>query len=391
MSLSTREVLSSLVVVWFVVCWFIGRGRSGESLDPFFDRSYPTAERFVRVNDEIYRAVDVGGQTLGYVGIGSADGYGGPLQVAVAVTLDGGVDSLAVVEHHDTPTFFRRIVQSDILKSLLGKNYGDSFVLAEDIDAVTGATYTCHALAESVQRAVCSVARDELNLNVPAERNGIVFGLAEIVLIALFATAVIQRRYLKGTQRNVARWSTLIVGLVFLGFVFNRPFVLAHINMVLLGYWPKWQTHLYWYILITGLLLFKARRDWNVYCYDFCPFGAVQEVIGRVGGAKPRRVKWPSVLLWLQRGLVIAAVSLALAYRNPGFSSFEIFGTMFKLTGSSYQFALLAIVVLTSLFLYRPWCRYLCPLHKNTMEGLFDRTRKNLKTLWLCLRPKQPT
>ena len=99
-------------------------------------------------------------------------------------------------------------------------------------------------------------------------------------------------------------------------------------------------------------------------------------------------MKWPKLLLWLQRGLVILAVSLALIYRNPSFTSFEIFGTMFRLTGSNYQFMLLAVIVLLSLFLYRPWCRYLCPLHKNTMEGLFDRTRKNLKKLWLSLRPQ---
>ena len=73
----------------------------------------------------------------------------------------------------------------------------------------------------------------------------------------------------------------MIVGLVFLGFVFNSQFVLTHINMVLLGYWPDWHTHLFWYILIAGLFLFKARRDWNVYCYDFCPFGAAQDVLAQ--------------------------------------------------------------------------------------------------------------
>ena len=44
------------------------------------------------------------------------------------------------------------------------------------------------------------------------------------------------------------------------------------------------------------------------------------------------------MLLWLQRGLTIAAISLALMYRNPGMTSFEIFGTMFRLEGSSFQF-----------------------------------------------------
>ncbi len=388
---SVREILSILVVVWFVVCWFIGRGGSDKSLEPFFDLAYPSGERFERINDEAFRAVDAHGQTLGYVATGTASGYGGPLQTVVAVTTDGEAESLAVVEHRETPSFFVKTMQSEFLTRLLGKKHNDPIVLDEDVDGLTGATYTARGLTESVRRAAHSVTRSELKLEVPPEKHSVVFGLPEIVLIGLFATAVAQRRLLKGKQRNAVRWITMIVGLVFLGFVFNSPFVLAHINMVLLGYWPDWHTHIYWYILIAGLLLFKARQEWNVYCYDFCPFGAAQEVIGLVGGAKPHRVKWPNVLLWLQRSLVILAVSLALIYRNPGFSSFEIFGTMFKLNGSNFQFVLLAIVVLTSLFLYRPWCRYLCPLHKNTMEGLFDRTRKNAKKLWQILRPKPAT
>jgi NosR/NirI family nitrous oxide reductase transcriptional regulator len=388
---STREILSLVVVIWFVICWFIGNSRTGLGLHPFFDLAYPNADRFERINDEMFRAVDPDGQTLGYVATGTSSGYAGPLKVAVAVTLTGEIDSLAIVEHRETPAFVGRVKQSRLLDELIRKKHSDPISLDADVDAVSGATYTSRALTQSVGLAVHSVASEELNLNVPPEDRAVVFGLPEMLLIALFATAVVQRRLLKGKQRNIARWVTMIVGLVFLGFVFNSPFVLAHINMVLLGYWPDWRTHIFWYVLIAGLLLFKARRDWNVYCYDFCPFGAAQDVLAQIGGAKPRKVKWPKVLLWLQRGLVILAVSLALIYRNPSFTSFEIFGTMFRLTGSNFQFALLAIIVLLSLFLYRPWCRYLCPLHKNTMEGLFDRSRKNVKKLWLSLRPKQAT
>jgi hypothetical protein len=225
------------------------------------------------------------------------------------------------------------------------------------------------------------VAGEELELAVPGERREVVFGFAEMALIALFVVGTLRRR-LRGRAKKLVRLGTLFAGMVLLGFVLNSPFVLAHINMVLLGYWPEWQTHLFWYILIAGLLLFKAKKEWNVYCYDFCPFGAIQEFLGMIGGAKPRRVRWKSSLLWAQRILTLSAISLALAFRNPGVTSYEIFGTAFTLEGSDYQFMLLAIIVLTSLFLYRPWCRYLCPLHKNTAEGLFDNTRRIVRTGW---------
>lgn len=388
---SKAEIPSVAVVIWFVVCWFIGNSRAGLELDEFFALAYPSAERFERISDERFRVLSSEGKSLGYVATGTASGYGGPLRVAAAVTLQGELASLAIVEHRETPAFVARMRRSEMLSELVRKKFSDPIALEVDIDAVSGATYTSRAVTQSVSQAIHGVAREELKLTVPPKERKIVFGLPEALLIALFVFAVGQRRLLKGKQRKVARWITMVVGLVFLGFAFNSQFVLTHINMVLLGYWPDWHTHLFWYILIAGLFFFKARRDWNVYCYDFCPFGAAQEVLAQVGGAKPRKVKWPILLLWSQRILVILAVSLALIYRNPSFTSFEIFGTMFRLTGSSFQFVLMAIIVLLSLFLYRPWCRYLCPLHKNTMEGLFDRTRKNVKKLWLSLRPQQAT
>jgi hypothetical protein len=260
--------------------------------------------------------------------------------------------------------------------------------LGEDVDAVSGATFTSRGLTQSVHRAVRNIATGRLKLEVPPKERHIVFGIPEMVLIVLFIVGIAQRRIrVRKKLRSQLRWVTLLTGLVALGFLYNRPFVLAHINMVLIGYWPEWQTHLFWYILILGLLFFKAKDEWNLYCYDFCPFGAAQDCLGLIGGAKSHKVRWSDELVWAKRWLIAAAISLALIYRNPGLSSYEIFGTMFRLEGSSFQFALLALIVLSSMFYSRPWCRYLCPLHRHGAEGLFSWCRKQVLNAWQKLRP----
>jgi len=286
-----------------------------------------------------------------------------------------------------SPVFFEKTTRSDIMEELVRTNTADAIVFNEDIDAVSGATYTSRAIVQSVQNALIQSGKDIFGLNIMQDSQKIQFGFPEILLMLLFLSAFLQRKLFKGKTRNIIRWVTLITGMVFIGFVFNQPFVLSHINMVLLGYFPAINTHIYWYILIAGLLIFKTEKNWNTYCYDFCPFGACQEVAALIGGAKPRKIPWSEVLKWMQRILVIFAVSLALIYRNPGFPSFEIFSTLFSLDGSSIQFVVLAIVLLSSLFVYRPFCNYLCPLHRNTMEGLFDRTRKNFNKIWKNLIP----
>jgi uncharacterized protein with FMN-binding domain len=375
------------VLAWILGCWWIGAHGSGVSLDPFLNAAWPDAARFEDLGGDTYRAEGEGDEVLGYVATGTASGYGGPLRVAVSLTPEGLVESMAVVEHRETPSFFRRVIDGRFLRRLVGKTPEDPIILGEDVDAISGATYTSNALTQSVHRAAREIAQDQLQIAVPADQRRIVFGLPEIVLIALFAVAVLRRR-VGGRFSNALRWTTLLGGLVFLGFAFNSSFVLAHINMVLLGYWPEWQTHFYWYLLIAGLLLFKATDEWNVYCYDFCPFGAMQEIAAKIGGARPQRLRWHQGLVWAQRLLTLGAISLALVYRNPGLSSFEIFGTAFRLEGSSFQFALLAIMLLSSLFLYRPWCRHLCPLHRNTAEGLFDNTRRIARTTWETLKAR---
>jgi uncharacterized protein with FMN-binding domain len=383
-----RDILIAVVVTLFIISWFIGSTREGPVLDPFFHRAFPNAE-VSRIADNLHEARRSDDSVAGYATLGSAAGFGGPLTVAVAVSPEGRVTSVAVVEQRETPSFFEKAVAGRILDRLAGRSYQDRIVLGEDIDGVSGATYTARAFTQSVQEAVRRVAAGQLGLETPPQDWRFVFGLPEIVLILLLGVSIYRHRSRGNRKLKAAlRWVTLLAGLVFVGFLFNGPFVLAHLNMIMLGYWPDWQTHIYWYILISSLLFFKSQEEWNLYCYDFCPFGAAQDLIAKVSGAKPRPVRWSTLLLWLQRALTIAAISLALMYRNPGMTSFEIFGTLFRLEGSNFQFTILAIILLTAFFIHRPWCRYLCPLHKNTTEGLFDRIRVLVGKLWQRIHPK---
>ena len=108
--------------------------------------------------------------------------------------------------------------------------------------------------------------------------------------------------------------------------------------------------------------------------------------MGVIGGAKlTGSSKYRRLFVWLQRGLAWGAIVIALLFRNPGLSSYEVFGTLFSFTGSSILFVLLGIILVMSLFVKRPWCNYLCPLDPvydiiRLVRGwgfeLFQKTRK---------------
>ena len=387
----TRDSLVVVVIILFIASWFYGKQNFKAHIDPFFEKAWTEAESYNQINENYAEVLDENEEVIGYMAKGKGDGYGGPLTVGVAIDTTGIIQSLAVLEYRETPSFFHKVLKKGILKDLAQRSVNDSVPFTQLVDGITGATLTYRAITESVEEASNTVAQQGFNINKPDKKKDVLFGLPEIILILLFVIAVLRRKFVKGKNGQRLRWLTLISGFILLGFVYNRSFVMADINMVLLGYLPDWHNHLYWYILIIGLFLFKAKENWNTYCYDFCPFGAAQDILGEIGGAKNRPVQWPKLLLWSQRTLAITAVSMALLFRNPGFSSFEIFGTMFDLNGSSYQFVLFAIILLLSLFIHRPWCRYLCPLHKNTLEGLFDRVRNYAKLIFKLIFKKWMT
>lgn len=364
-----ERLLAFAALVIIVIAYFIGLSRAEADLEPFVKQTFPSAGYFEQTQGGIFRAWDNPNKEslLGYVSIGTADGYGGQLKLAVAVSLEGTVLEFIVVEHKETVSFFQRVLRSRLLESLKSKDYSDSFLLGLDIDGVTGATYSSRALAEAVKNASRLVATKALNFPAIEEPSPRVrFGLAEAVLLGLFLFGFMARKK-SFKSKKAARWVSMIIGIGFLGFFLNKPFTLVLINKILLGFWPKWQLELFWYILLGGIVLITLIDNRNPYCEWFCPFGATQECIGVIGGAKVRvQDRIHSGLRWLQRFIALTAIVLAMIYRNPSVSSYEVFGAFFRLIGTNLLFILLAVVLVAALFFRRPWCSYLCPLRPVT-------------------------
>lgn len=382
-----ENILAVVALAIVIIAWFVGSFRAEADLAPFLKQAIPLADHFEPAPGGTYIAWKNSAkeQLIGYVTTGSADGYAGEIKMAVAVSPEGTIIGLAIIEQRETASFFQRVLRSGLLQSLEGKAYSDPFALDQDIDGVTGATYSSRALADAARRASRKVA--SINLGLPAIKEPsppIQLGIPEAVLIALFVFGIIGRLK-RFKYKKTARWVSMLVGLSVLGFIYNQPLTLVQINKMLLGFWSAWQTHLYWYLLLAGILFIYTIGNRNPYCEWFCPFGSTQECLGVIGGAK-RRIpeRFYTFLRWFQRALALFAIVLALLYRNPSISSYEVFGAFFHLIGSTFNFALLGVVLIASLFLRRPWCSYLCPLRPVT--DFIRLVRNWVKAGWISVR-----
>ena len=379
--------------VTIVIAWFVGDALVNSDIQPFLQEVIPQAERFDPLADGVYQAVALHNgkeELLGYVTTGRKDGYGGPVTVMAGLNLSGDIIGFTVVNHKETPSYFDKIVASEMYNSLKGKNAADGFEPGGDIDAVTGATWSARGLSGAVKQAARQIASVHLAMELPPEAEEAVdFGFKEILLIMLFLSGfLIFNPRIK--INNQLRWVSMILGMATLGFIYNFPLTISRINSLLLGYFPDWRYDLFWIILIAGIVISTLIFNKNPYCRGFCPFGAAQECLGAVGGAKTSGSKEQKRAgRWIKRVLAWLVIILALILRNPSVGSYEVFGGLFSLTASTVQFILLISVLLASLFIRRPWCTYLCPIDpvvefikgtRKLVSGLWQKKRKTTKT-----------
>ena len=354
-----------------VAAYWIGLCLNAPDIKPFLERAAPEADVFEEQGDGVFDCVqEVDGERriIGRVAIGQGAGYGGPMRIAVALDPVGNVTGFAVVEHQESNAFFKKVADSDLLESFEGKSYADKFQLGEDLDAVSGATMTSQAMADAVSDAARKIAATEPDWTPPPPviAEPFQFGLLEIGLLLLCGAAFIpyskERRW---TQ--IVRWTAIASSLILLGFWFKTPVTLANVNGTLLGFMPSWRTHFAWYLLLLMALLLPLATGKTPYCKTICPFGAAQQCLNVAGGAKRRiPVRLHFALRWVPRILVWGAILYALAMRDPASTSYEPYGALFGFTGTTFQFAFAALILVASLFLVRPWCNYLCPLRGMT-------------------------
>lgn len=360
-----EKIMAVIAVIGLLIAWGYGYFNSHLDLQPALHKLFPTATE-LRAQNDLYLASQ-GTTLLGYAKAAQADGYAGPVTVLAAIDPQGKIIGVEVVNHKETPAFFRRVLDEGFMQKLVGRTYTDPLTLGNGVDAVSGATFTSRAIIDSLRHSAREMAVTQLGAAPILENTPLQVGAPEIILIALYVVGFFAHRP-NFIFKKQLRWVTLLAGLFALGFWLNRPLTISNMTSLFAGYWPDWHTNLYWYLLIGGTIFIATSEGKNAYCTWFCPFGAAQECLAAVSGAKLFTPRWGRTFFrWLQRGLAWCALMLGLAWRSPGLATYEPFGTLFQLKGNPVQWILLALVILMSLVILRPWCNFLCPL-----DPIFD-------------------
>lgn len=276
-------------------------------------------------------------------------GYGGPVPLEIYVT-DGKIDSVVALSNSESPKFFSRLESSGLTRAWDGKTLKEAETMG--VDAVTGATYSSNAYIANVRAGAAFAEGSRTN------NSGNVSIAAIAALIVILAGAILPIFIKKPAYRLVQQllnvailgfWAgTFIDYAMMLNFFSGAPRITISFFITLI-------------LLITGLIYPLFNKP-NFYCTWICPFGSLQELAGKI--CKKKWKMSPNTIKALDNFRQLLWVAL-LAFLFIGFATswidYEIF-TAFIVESASWSIiAVGGIFVVLSLFINRPFCRFLCP------------------------------
>ena len=297
-------------------------------------------------------------------------GYGGPVPLKIHIK-DGRVAAVEAEPNAESPDFFNRA--KELLNHWQNKSVDEA--LAEEVDAVSGATFSSKAIIANMQRGLAYAKQHgqwgedgsvgALGTSASPIEGGSVGALETsappiVALIVVLLGAVVPLFYNNRRLHLVQ----LAVNVVVLGlwtgtFVSYTLFLRIFAGGVSLSTIGALAAPLL--MLIVALIYPLAGRSGH-YCANICPFGSAQELAGKLSRRKlritPRVLKLLSVLRNLLWGVLMA---LLLTGTCTAWIDYELFTAFLYSSASVWVTVLAALFLVLSVWVPRPYCRFVCP------------------------------
>ena len=312
-------------------------------------------------------------------------GYGGPVPLKIHIK-DGRVAAVEAEPNAESPDFFNRA--KELLNHWQNKSVDEA--LAEEVDAVSGATFSSKAIIANMQRGLAYAKQrgqwgedgsvGALRTSASPIEGGSA-GALETSAPPIVGSSV---GALETSAPPIVALIVVLLGAVVPLFYNNRRLHLVQlaVNVVVLGLWTGTFVSYTLFLrifaggvslsaigalaapllmLIVALIYPLAGRSGH-YCANICPFGSAQELAGKLSRRKlritPRVLKLLSVLRNLLWGVLMA---LLLTGTCTAWIDYELFTAFLYSSASVWVTVLAALFLVLSVWVPRPYCRFVCP------------------------------
>lgn len=183
------------------------------------------------------------------------------------------------------------------------------------------------------------------------------------VFVVLLAAAIVLN-WKKPKNLSAFRFSLLAISLIYLGFLLRQGLCpIATLQMVFVS---KEKIVLTFFIFLIFLLpLLTTLLFGSIFCYFLCPIGAVQELIFRLSrklGKMPTLARFPKSFLYLPYLMLFLVILGSARFSTTVFCKLDPFGALFGCNPAGWKLPFLIAFLVSSFFVFRPFCQFLCPL-----------------------------
>lgn len=297
-------------------------------------------------------------------------GYGGPVPLRIHVSKDGVVAAIEAEPNAETPDFFNQAKL--LLTRWQGKTVDVAMAETDKVDAVSGATFSSNAIIANMQRGLAYANRHTAQSKAATDASGAILegsgsssacgwtigGIAALIVVLLGAIVPLfykSRRWHKvQLVLNVVvlgLWTGTFVSFTLLMRLFSGGLSLAALATLAAPL-----------LMVVVALFYPLAGKPGHYCAHVCPFGSAQELAGKLTRRKLRvPVRLNKALNMFRTVLWAVLMVLLLTGTWAAWIDYELF-TAFLYSSASVWVVVLAVLFLVlSVWVPRPYCRYVCP------------------------------
>lgn len=281
-------------------------------------------------------------------------GYAGVIDFALILSDDYIVEGIEILSNQETPSYLNWIERDGFYDQFIGKSVDE--IMENEPDMITGASMSCHAIAVDMKTMLSDISTHQSNAG-KYETMWVLKNLSALLFLVFALFHFFFPKYLKKT-----RIILLILSVGVLGFWCGYFLSLSIFHSWLVnGVMLKMQAALFtMFVLSVSLPLFTQR---SFYCSYVCPFGAMQELAGKINPKHklsiPKAVK--PVFQWLRFAVLVGILLLLIIGFGLPLGDMEPFSVFQVRAASLFVMILAGFMVVLSVFISKPWCRYFCP------------------------------
>ncbi len=303
-----------------------------------------------------FEVLDHSKKILGYYNIAQRNrinytGYAGEVPIFIRLDSNMIIRAVKMFPNNETPRFLFWLEQVNFLNSWNGKSLEEA---AESrVDAVAGVTLTSSTVIANFADVLEDTLQNKYIYQYGYKKTTI--RILEILLL-LFAFASFTLK----SFRKYRNWF-LISNVIVFGFVAGNFLSLEMLEGYLTGSVTFWGNPILWIILISGILV-PLITNKHFYCSYICPFGAAQELVGRIPIRKKKLPRLLKRILAFTRPIIFGVIIIMIILNYlADLSSIEPFATFIYRVASPMTIIIAILSLLLSIFVNKPWCLWFCP------------------------------